>query len=245
MHKKNIRGLIIGWVIRWSCAYGMCLYVSLCVCVCIQCVGGWWVVRPRPSVQNSWQTHTHPLWTEGSTRVLGLLHSHTHTFIHRYTHTTHVACPTLVFGSCWVSWVCLWRQRETWDIVFVCVCVYTITCTDHICHRRLGPKGLHIVDLATVLHWHVWGSSDMGVVHFNSNMRTCRALLGMLGILHHVPLSFVHAGSRVQFLPHFPCMNMTARLENQQWNCRDSMRAHPTHLMTPLGTRESGDSHSL
>lgn len=108
----------------------MCSCVPLCVCACMY-VGGWMVSCSSQTVcaEQLTDTHTHPLRTEGSTRVLGHFCSHTYTHTHTYIHihTTHVACLSVVFGSCWVSWVCLWRQRETWYTLFVCVCVCTIT----------------------------------------------------------------------------------------------------------------------
>ncbi len=136
----------------------MCVCVCVCLCVCV-CVCGWMVSCSSQTVcaEQLTDAHTPALnrRLHPGPRTFALTHTHTHTHFYVQIHTTHVACLSAVFGSCWVSWVCLRRQRETWYTVFVCV--YRIICIDHICHRRLGPKGLRSVDLATVLHWHVWG----------------------------------------------------------------------------------------
>lgn len=137
----------------------MCSCVPLCVCFVYVC--GWMdgelFVSDRLCRTADRHTHTHPLRTEGSTRVLGHFCSHTYTHTHTYIHihTTHVACLSVVFGSYWVSWVCLWRQRGNliyFICVCMCVCVYNnITYAPGVWGQKVWAL------LATVLHRHVWG----------------------------------------------------------------------------------------
>lgn len=211
----------------------MCVWV--CVCVSVWEDGNLFV---SDRLCTTADRRAHPFWTEGSTRVLGHLQQHTHTRHALVWYSVHAG-----------SLGCVCGDRGKHDSVLLCfsmcvyVCVCTVTCTDHICQR--GQKvwvlltwqqcSIGTTDTKTIWEWCTsivtWALSPHWWECWESLPTSCYVI-----IWSHTEMGRIS--------PHFPCMNLVARLGNQQWNWRDSMRAH---LMTPLGMREScqSDSHSL
>lgn len=111
MHCVSSWRHVVGWVIGWSCAYGMFLYVRLSVCVCVSVwEDGNLFVSDR--LCTTADRRAHPFWTEGSTRVLGHLQQHTHT------------CHALVWYSVHAgSLGCVCGDRGKHDSVLLCVCM--------------------------------------------------------------------------------------------------------------------------